>query len=502
MKANRGGLPIFVQLLALAVLCLVSVQLVNLAGVLFLPDPPPEGFSIADAAKALQGHPVVTPSGHRLLAEVTSHPPAFATRSLPIPVITLTSVGAQRTLTKRVSDDNAQDDPLNPVVAEALAQALNVEPDRVRVQVHHPQPHFYRAVDMASTHDEITRHMREHTRLVIQMSHATVLPDQVNLHMGAVMKDAALFPPFAAALKLPDGRWSVITPPHPLLSAWQIRMMATFTASALIVILIAWFAARRLARPIHAFAGAAERLGADPQAPPLTFQGPAEVRTAVAAFNEMQDKLRRYVNDRTLMIASIAHDLRTPLTRLRFRIEGAPLEIRDRVAADIEQMDGMISAALAYARGETRSAERARLDLTALVSSVVEDMRETGAKVGFDAGAPVLVFGDALGLKRVVVNLIDNAVKFADAASLSLSREDGKAILRVDDAGCGLPADELERVFEPFYRTDAARSTTTGGFGLGLATARTIARAHGGDVTLSNRPGGGLRAETVLPALG
>jgi signal transduction histidine kinase len=500
MTANRGGLPIFVQLLALAVLCLVSVQLVNLAAVLFLPDPPPEGLSIADAAKALQGHPVVTQSGRRLNAVVTSNPPDFVTRTPPTAIVTRSIQGTETFVSKKLPDSE-DDDPLNPVIAEALAQALNVDPSQVRAAVE-KQIDLRRSIDVSSTRDEVDKHLREHTRLVVRMDHGdTRFPrDLMGAHMREVLKDSALFPPFAAALKRPDGRWSVITPPHPLLSAWHIRLVATFVVSALIVILIAWFAARRLARPIHAFAGAAERLGADPQAPPLTFQGPAEVRTAVAAFNEMQEKLRRYVNDRTLMIASIAHDLRTPLTRLRFRIESAPVEVRDRVAADIEQMDAMISAALAYARGETRSAERTRLDLSALVASVAEDMQETGAKVAFDGAPPIVVLGDALGLKRLAANLIDNAVKFGGEARLSLTRDDGKAILRVDDAGPGLPDSELERVFDPFYRLDAARSAEGGGFGLGLATARSIARAHGGEVRLSNRPGGGLRAEVELPA--
>ncbi len=506
MRANRGGLPIFVQLLALAVLCLVSVQLVNLAAVLFLPDPPPEGFSIADAAQALQGHPVTTASGRRLTAQVTATPPDFVTRSPPL-VVTSTQRGDKLIVTKTLpadADAGSGDDPLNPVIAEALSEALNVAPDRVRAAVGHPHLELYRSVDVSSTREEIADHVRAHSRLVIRMNQADgpVPHNLMGDHMSAVLKDSALFPPFAAALKLPDGRWSVVKPPHPLLSAWHIRLLATFAGSALIVVLIAWFAARRLARPIHAFAGAAERLGADPHAPPLTSQGPAEVRIAVAAFNEMQEKLRRYVNDRTLMIASIAHDLRTPLTRLRFRIEAAPPDVRDRAVADIEQMDGMISAALAYARGETRSAEQSRLDLTALVSSVVDDMRETGENTAFDAATPIVVLGDALGLKRLVANLIDNAVKFGAEARLSLAREGDKAVLRVDDTGPGLPDAELERVFDPFYRPDTSRSAETGGFGLGLATARAIARAHGGDVRLSNRPGGGLRAEVELPAAG
>jgi signal transduction histidine kinase len=227
--------------------------------------------------------------------------------------------------------------------------------------------------------------------------------------------------------------------------------------------------------------------------------GPAEVRTAVAAFNDMQDKLRRYVDDRTAMVAAIAHDLRTPLMRLRFRIEAAPEEVRARTVADIEQMDAMISAALAFARGEAAQAERVRLDLSALVASVVDDMADTGTPVTFEGGKAVLIDGDALGLKRLVSNLVVNAVKFGERARVALKRGKGEAVFTVDDEGPGLADDQLERVFDPFYRGDASRNAATGGFGLGLSAARAVARAHGGDIKLENREGGGLRATVRLP---
>jgi signal transduction histidine kinase len=278
-----------------------------------------------------------------------------------------------------------------------------------------------------------------------------------------------------------------------------MRMLLSFGLSALLLAPVAWWWARRLARPIHAFANAAERLGRDPQAPPLTADGPSEVRTAVGAFNDMQEKLRRYVAERTAMVAAMAHDLRAPLMRLRFRVEGAPEDIRSRAAADIEQMDAMISAALAYARGEGAHTPHERLDFSALASSVVDDAAETGAKVSIEEAGRLVVDGDALSLRRLVSNLVDNAVKFAGAADVKLSEQEGWAVLTIEDHGPGLPAQELERVFEPFYRPDASRNPTTGGFGLGLGAARTIARTHGGDVTLENRPDGGLRATVRLP---
>jgi signal transduction histidine kinase len=471
---TRRGLPIFVQLLALALMCLVAVQLVNLAAMVFMPEPPPEGFSVAEAARALKGEAIRTQAGRRLVARLQDKPPAFA--------------------------NSDAGDMLSPVITQTLAQALGVSSDKVRVAVEHQ--HSFHTIHVSSARDEMRSHVREHTQVVIRMSQTDApMPSELMArHMDAVMTDAALFPPFAAAYQTPQGRWSVIEPPHPFFSAWHLRMLATYGASALIVTLLAWFMARRLARPIHAFAIGAERLGGNPQAPPLPSQGPAEVRTAVAAFNEMQEKLRRYVGDRTLMIAAIAHDLRTPLMRLRFRIESAPADIRDKTIADIEQMDGMISAALAYARGETANVERVRLDLTALASSVAADLNETGAHIAFEPGKPVVVLGDGIGLKRLLTNLLDNAVKFGGGARMRLAREGADAVIEIDDDGPGLPESELDRVFDPFYRPDAARSAAAGGFGLGLAAARSIARAHGGEVSLSNRPGGGMTARVVLPA--
>jgi signal transduction histidine kinase len=212
----------------------------------------------------------------------------------------------------------------------------------------------------------------------------------------------------------------------------------------------------------------------------------------------MQEKLRRYVGERTAMVAAIAHDLRTPLTRMRFRIEGAPEEVRDKVVADIEQMDAMVSQALTFVRGDVGTSTRARLDLADLLLSVVEDVAEVGAEASF-SGESLLIEGDPVGLRRLATNLVENAVKFGQRARVALETHDGWAVIRVEDDGPGLPEAELERAFEPFHRGDPSRARSTGGFGLGLAVARSIAQAHGGDVTLANRAGGGLDAIVRLP---
>ena len=261
----------------------------------------------------------------------------------------------------------------------------------------------------------------------------------------------------------------------------------------------AFLFARGLAAPFALFAGAAERLGRDPTTPPLDMRGSPEIERAAAAFNEMQRRLRRYVEDRTGMIAAIAHDLRTPLTRLRFRVEAAPEALRPKMNADIEEMEAMIAAVMAFVRDASRAGERRPVELQALVAHVAGEMADTGLAVSVAPGSEAVVDGDALALRRLTGNLLDNAVKFGVRARARVYALDGAAVLEVDDEGPGVPEAEREGLFEPFRRAEPSRSRQTGGVGLGLAVVRTIARAHGGDAELENLPQGGLRARARLP---
>jgi signal transduction histidine kinase len=213
----------------------------------------------------------------------------------------------------------------------------------------------------------------------------------------------------------------------------------------------------------------------------------------------MQDRLRRYVQDRTAMIGAVAHDLRTPLTRLRFRVEGAPEPLRSKMTADMEQMDAMLTATMAFVRDATKTGERRKLELSSLVESIADEMSETGADVEAEASESVVVEGDPIALRRMVSNLLENAVKFGERARARVYAEDGSAVIEVEDDGPGLSPADQERVFEPFFRGEPSRSRETGGAGLGLAVVRSVARAHGGDAVLENRPEGGLRARARLP---
>jgi signal transduction histidine kinase len=241
-------------------------------------------------------------------------------------------------------------------------------------------------------------------------------------------------------------------------------------------------------------------VGRDPSAPPLRIgRSASELNIAVLAFNDMQERLRRYVEDRTAMVAAIAHDLRTPLTRLRFRIESAPEDLRVKMASDIDQMEQMISATLTFVRDATRAGERTPLELSSLLESLCDEMAETGADTEVERAEKVVLEGDPLALRRLFTNLLDNAVKFGGRARARIFRRENAAVVEIEDDGPGIPAEDAERVFDPFYRREGSRSRQTGGIGLGLAVVRSIARGHGGDVELLNRAGGGLTVRVQFP---
>lgn len=304
---------------------------------------------------------------------------------------------------------------------------------------------------------------------------------------------------FVAALQMPDGRWSVVQPAaEPFPNSWQQRVLMWFAISLALVAPVGWLFARRLVKPLDRFARAAEQLGRDPSAAIGPLDGPAEIGRAAHAFNLMQGRLRAFVDDRTAMVGAISHDLRTPLTRMRFRIEDVPDEVRDGLLEEVDEMEAMIAQVIDYIRDASTPGARERLDLATLVEEAVEDARLVGGTVEFEHSDPVPVEIDVLGVRRVLDNLLENAIKYGDRARIRLRTEAGSAIAEIYDEGPGLPDDEIERAFEPFYRSEAARSSEKAGSGLGLAVCRSIARAHGGDVRLK-RSGEGFLAEMRMP---
>jgi signal transduction histidine kinase len=259
-------------------------------------------------------------------------------------------------------------------------------------------------------------------------------------------------------------------------------------------------AGRKLAAPIRHFADAAERLGVDTTMPPLAERGPHELRTAIRAFNRMQERLRRFVDDRTQMLAAMSHDLRTPLNRMRLRAEFIEdAEQQRKMFADLEAMNAMIDTTLAFARDDACREPRKLVDLGILVEDVCEDVADAGGNASFSGPHGVNVRCRPTAVSRAVANLIENAVKYAGAARVRVMPENDHVVIAVEDDGPGVPVEQQERVFAPFYRLEPSRNPDTGGVGLGLSVARTIAREHGGDIVLANRPGGGLCARLELP---
>ena len=308
-----------------------------------------------------------------------------------------------------------------------------------------------------------------------------------------------LFGDFTAAARRRTGDWVVVnTRPDPFPNDWQGGLLLWLGGCLLLTAPLGYLFARRITAPIGAFARAAETLGRDPSGPVMQLTGPAEIGMAARAFNEMQTRLKRYIEDRTAMVGAISHDMRTPLARIRFKLERAPDEVKAAVLGDVEQMEQMISSVLAFIRDGNASRPRERLELLSLVECLVDDAAQTGQDVRLDSGVTVTVEADALGLQRLFGNLVDNAVKYGRCARLSVARHGDEAVVDIVDQGPGLAAAEIDRVFMPFYRAELARTLDGRGVGLGLAVARSIARAHGGDVTLASGAGG-LTARVRLP---
>lgn len=270
--------------------------------------------------------------------------------------------------------------------------------------------------------------------------------------------------------------------------------------AALIVSIIVGLTLRRITRPLTRLSDAAERLGRGQDVDPLPEDGPADIRDATRAFNGMQDRLHRFVSERTQMLAAISHDLRTPITSLRLRAEMLDDdEAREKMIATLDEMQRMTEATLAFARGEASTEPTRVTDLGAMLQAITDDLTDLGMDVTVTAGrADYPCRATALG--RALRNLIENAVAYGTRARVLLETGSGGVAIVIDDDGPGIPDAEHGRVFEPFVRLEASRSTETGGIGLGMAIARDIVRRHGGDIRLENRAEGGLRVTVSLPA--
>ncbi|MET4731906.1 signal transduction histidine kinase [Thalassospira sp. MBR-102] len=274
--------------------------------------------------------------------------------------------------------------------------------------------------------------------------------------------------------------------------------------SAVLIGIIAFFLARRMTRSWAVLAQAADRVGRGDYPEPVPEDGPLEIRRAAKAFNRMTARLKRFVEDRTRMLAAISHDLRTPITSLRLRAEFVEdAENRSRIIETLNEMEQMVEAAMTFAREETANEATRKIDIAALIEAAVEDLAETGRPIRFVGdGAPRVYPCRPLSIKRAMGNLMSNALTFGDHVDVSLKpADDGGMWIEVSDDGPGIPPDQRDQVFEPFFRLESSRNRETGGIGLGLAIARTAIRAHGGEIYLEDAPSGGLLARIYLPPI-
>ena len=277
------------------------------------------------------------------------------------------------------------------------------------------------------------------------------------------------------------------------------HLLGNLALLLLILVIVLYVAARNITRPLSELARAAHSVGRDARPERLQERGARELRDAARAFNTMQDRLRRYLDSRARVLAAMSHDLKTPLTRLRLQVEtldNPPMQ--ERIGRELSEMEAMVREALALFRGIEDGEPPVPLDLNALLETVREEFTDMGQQVTIAGRTAQPLTAKPQALKRCLTNLVANATHFGARADIVV--EDGPVVaIRVRDSGPGIPAQELERVFEPFYRLESSRNRDSGGTGLGLSIARDIAQAHGGSLTLSNLPGGGLEAALLLP---
>lgn len=466
----RPGLSIFWQTLLLLLASVAAVFVVTILLFTVAPPPRPDFNSLSDIAEALAGRRLPRERIWQAvdLPDVRHAAPAPPARRPPFD-----DLPRDRVLATREQASEPRPDPEmieSRRFSRRLAERIGVSPDRVRLYF---GPDQRVGIPFRSERER---------RVIVRRG------------------EPLFFDTVVAGYRTDAGSWRVVrTPPRPFFPVWQQRILLLFGLSLLAVIPFAWLFARALAKPIRRIADAADRMGANPQAPLIVEEGPAELRVTAHALNRMQERLSAYLTERTNMIGAIAHDLRTPLARIAFRIEAAPDEMRQKVQGDIEQMRAMIAATISFVRDTGGSAEMRSLSLDRLVRELVEAEREIGRDVGLSQADPITLLGDAMALRRLVQNLVDNAIVYGSSADLSVRRDGDVAEIRVADRGPGLPPAALESMFRPFERGEPSRNRSTGGIGLGLSISRAIAQEHGGTLVLANREGGGLEALFRMP---
>ncbi len=495
-------LPIFWQVLGLSLFVLMAALGINTFLVLNAPDPPPAGYSISEAAQALKTGEVKLKNGRMLKAVTQTERPSFAAAASPLPM----------------------HGHFEKLVGQELALALNSPADRIwvrmEVPLHMRHREFETRVFVRSRESSEGAPMPEGIvgergpmegagPLPGGMDHIEMRgegpPSQMMITRSGILPGDLSIPPFEAAWQLANGSYRVIIPPATFIQPWQVRLLIGFGLTALLILPLVWWLSQRLTRPIIAFSEAAAKVGFEDNAPPVMAIGSREVRAAADVLNAMQARIRKQMESRTALMGAIAHDLKTPLARMRLRIEDLPGPLRDKLGDDIGHMDALIKSAMSFTSAHRLGDTLRPLDLSALVEALADDMAAVCQIDATHVEHDIMVKGDTVALKRILTNLLENACRYAGSCRIELSTRGAEVEVSVIDNGPGLPPEMLETVFEPFYRLEESRNRDTGGAGLGLSVAKALAEAQGGTLKLINRYEGkqasGLEARLVLPRL-
>lgn len=303
------------------------------------------------------------------------------------------------------------------------------------------------------------------------------------------------------AIELENGQWlnaenQFRAPPKARF--WAVSGM--LTCMIIVIALVSLLLLRRITGPMRQLSESAEKLGRGEYVELITESGPLETRATIRAFNDMQERLTRFMDDRTQMLAATSHDLRTPLTSLRLRAELVDdAELKSKMLATLDEMQKMVEAMLVFAREDSSHEETRNVDLVSLIQSIVDDLDDMGHGVSFTPTQIAAIRGRPFTLTRAIRNIIENAARHGGGAHVRLEPSDNEIAIIVEDSGPGIPESDLSHVFNPFVRLDKARNQESGGMGLGLGIARTVVRGHGGEIEIANRPEGGLSVTIRLP---
>ncbi len=261
----------------------------------------------------------------------------------------------------------------------------------------------------------------------------------------------------------------------------------------LMAIVLAVWSVVRFTEPLKQFKESVDRLSVDLHTTPIDVSGPSAVQEAARAINLMQQRIQQLVRDRTQMLAAISHDLRTPITRLKIRAQFIEEDVQETIINDLDEMEKMIAETLSFAREDAAQEVGVKLDLVSLLNAMCDEMKDMGHAVSFETKLHRAPFvGRPIALKRKFTNLINNGIRYGGEVFVSIFNRHKLIFIKIEDRGPGIPIDEIDKVFEPFYRAESSRSRDTGGTGLGLAVTRDIITAHNGDIRLKNRREGGL----------